>query len=505
MKISKDTVYLLITGLILFLLILPLSLKVNFMQNDDWVYYRNVQSFLQGNFSLIPEMAPTFYLQGLIGSLFALIFGITKLPLLTLLFSIANFMIFCFIVKDFFKQSTINTLLMGLLFFFNPLNVYSTFGFMTESYFMFFLLCSVYFFLKFQKTKNRGDLNLFFLFSVLGFFIRQISLVTLLTASVYFLIKKSYKSFWSTLFVFSSTLFFYQVIFPKTPEMVEKGFQFHHIFERGYAYSLIYGSLILLAAFSIPLIMGLIQKVDKKKIRQVIFYSVLLFVILNHFYKPMSISWGEFPYFENTYERTGFLARGILGTKYQFRGIYDLYKYWDLGAKILLSVFVSIVILNKRKKIVNYQSIWSILYLCLLVVTFTVYDRYLLFLFPFGILFILNLEPRINKILLSAFVIFLGFYTYQFSYDFVLSNNYVWSKANEIVKKENIQPNSLYVNGAWSFEHGGCGNFCRYMFSFDSPEVNKEINYQYQTAEKKKIDYTLNIHINPNIYLYRIK
>ena len=109
------------------------------MQNDDWVYYDNVDNFIKGNFLLSQLTAPTFYLQGLIAAAYSKIFGLDNLPRLTLIFSIGNFFIFAKILKKVGNLKFLNSTLISLIFFFNPLHFYSLLGFMTEIYFMFFL------------------------------------------------------------------------------------------------------------------------------------------------------------------------------------------------------------------------------------------------------------------------------------------------------------------------------------------------------------------------------
>jgi len=63
-------------SLFLFLLLLPPSVKIDFMQNDDWVYYGMVENFMKLDFRLDPLSAPTFYTQGVLGTLFAWVFGL---------------------------------------------------------------------------------------------------------------------------------------------------------------------------------------------------------------------------------------------------------------------------------------------------------------------------------------------------------------------------------------------------------------------------------------------
>ena len=88
-----------IISVLLLLITIPFYVNVNFMQNDDWAYYQNIQNFLSGNFYLIPKTAPTFYTIGILATLWSSIFGVTFLPFLTLLISVGNFYIFTKILE----------------------------------------------------------------------------------------------------------------------------------------------------------------------------------------------------------------------------------------------------------------------------------------------------------------------------------------------------------------------------------------------------------------------
>ena len=131
-------------SLLLFLAALPLIVQINFFQNDDWVYYKMVAGFLQGNFSLHPYSAPTFYTQGFIATVFALVFGTKQLPVLTLAVTAVSFFVLAKILIDHLDQKPDKAVLLALLCFFNPLSVYLTLGFMTSQYFVLFLLLTLY-------------------------------------------------------------------------------------------------------------------------------------------------------------------------------------------------------------------------------------------------------------------------------------------------------------------------------------------------------------------------
>src|SRR3989344_1075884 len=152
-NLSDRDKWLLICALI-FLLILPLSLKIDFYQNDDWVYYKNVEYFLNGDFRLDPYLGPTFYVQGLMGMLFSKLFGLGRLPILTLIVSVVNLFILGVILLKFFKKKLFDTLLLSFLYFFNPVQVYSMWGFMTDNYFMLCFFTAMYFFLEYETFKK---------------------------------------------------------------------------------------------------------------------------------------------------------------------------------------------------------------------------------------------------------------------------------------------------------------------------------------------------------------
>ena len=125
MKTVKKYIPLVLLSTAVFLLFIPLINKVNFMQNDDWNRITSVARFMRGDFTLLPVTATTFYTQGLLGMVFSYVFGVSKLPFLTLLFSVLNLFIFSVILNRFFNLSRINSFLIGLFVFFNQFHIYS--------------------------------------------------------------------------------------------------------------------------------------------------------------------------------------------------------------------------------------------------------------------------------------------------------------------------------------------------------------------------------------------
>ena len=132
---------------LVFLLLLPIPATINYQQNDEFIYYQGVQNFLNGNFNLPGYISNTFYTQGLLGATWSLFFGIPKLPVLTLLMSVGSLYLFYLILANFTKLSEKQAFIVSLILMINPLFLYSTFGFMSENYFLFFFLLALLFFL----------------------------------------------------------------------------------------------------------------------------------------------------------------------------------------------------------------------------------------------------------------------------------------------------------------------------------------------------------------------
>jgi hypothetical protein len=494
--------------LTLFFVMYRLSSKIDFMQNDDWVHYQQVQSFMDGNYKLDEYFGPTFYTQGLIGMVFGKFIGIDRLPILTLLMSLGTLFMVFKILHDFMDRNLFDSILVGLLFFFVPLNMYSIWGFMTESYLLFFIIVSVYFFLLYERMHQTRYFLLTVLFFVLAFFVKQSALVLPAVFTIYSLLKKDFEStlFNGMAFILLTAFFF--LFFPQTEAMKGKSFAFNHLYDFEYIYALVYGTLVIGAALFIPLLLNRIDLIntikDWKKALLIIGLSTALFFGFNALFEPQNISWGEFPYFENIYERTGFYPRGVHGTKYQFAGNYDLYRYWDLGAKIMLSVFIAYIIVKNQLR-VQLSLVFIVMYLGMTVVLDTFYDRYILIVLPFIMFFVVKdiSFNLLKRAILLLFVLFMGYYSYQFSMDFVKVNDYVWNRSKKLVQDEAIPERTIFGTNAWKLKYRNASREYQYIFSYDSQSINPELECCYDLVEEKEIVYSGNFFIDPKIYLYK--
>jgi hypothetical protein len=480
------------------------------MQNDDWAYYQNIQNFLSGNFYLIPKTAPTFYSIGVLATIWSVIFGIKSLPILTLIISISNFYIFAKILEIKFQFSKYSNIAISLLLLTNFLHSYSSIGFMTENYLVFFLLLSILFFEKFQKTDAIKNLHLSNLFSVLTFFVKQSGLIFICATAIYFLIKKDFQKLKIQIAYISSISLFYFLVFPKTSEMVKKNFVFDNLSRPDYIYSLIYAILIYLAFFTLPLIWSFItrytieNRYNYKKIILVLIFVIMTYIYANNSFKPENLAWQEFPYFENVIERTGFLPRTLTGTKYQFKYNFVYYQYSDLISKISVAA-IFIILLFNFKKIVNVYSISIFGFMFLMLFAYPFFDRYILYVLPMAILLLAGFynDKFYAKFLLGIFVVYQFYFSYFLVRDFVETHNFVWSRSEKISIEHN--PFDMKSSGAWTNTYGRNRVNPKYIFTYDSLKKNPGMTENYNLIEVYNVDFKGNLFIEPTVYLYERK
>lgn len=486
------------------LLLLPLSLKVNFIQNDDWNRTLTTQEFIKGNFTLRPETANTFYLQGIVGMIFYYITGSTRFPILTLVFSVLNFYIFGLIVKRHFTNTQLSVVLLTLLFFLNPFHIYSIWGFMAENFYLFFTLFSFLFFFEQEKSRKIKYLIISNISIVLGFFVKQVSIVTALSYIVFYAVSRRWKLLIIQSFITLMVILYYYFLFPRTQEMNIKDITLDKLQNYKFIFSITWANLVYTTALTLPLfVIALYKNLASKKILWVIMAVIVSSLLVNKFFNPNIIGVGEFPYIQNTFTRFGFYSMNIYGTPYQYRFVYDIFTNWQLVSLLLAYTFSGIILINLKKS--NSPQLYFYFgYLVLMILIVEMFDRYLLPLFPIFLLLLLKIIKEYKatyNVLVLPFVCFLVFINYQYSMDFVLSNNIMFNKAYEINKKENISLSQISVNRAWRKVYYGESKI--YYFTYDSPEIGDLESKGYKMAEKLRIDYPLNIHINPYVYIYK--
>lgn len=155
-----------------------IGLDHNYPVNDDWIFMRQVEHFLQGNLSLSHLIDPSFIFQGLLGAGWAFVFGFSFKALHALTILITVFLLFGLYKLLTLLKITRGVVILALLaVVFNPVIFSSVLTFMTENYFLAFFAVSIFFYVRFFSTDKVGDILLGSLFCGLSILIRQVGLV----------------------------------------------------------------------------------------------------------------------------------------------------------------------------------------------------------------------------------------------------------------------------------------------------------------------------------------
>ncbi|MBD3366377.1 hypothetical protein GF360_03515 [candidate division WWE3 bacterium] len=400
---------------------------------------------------------------------------------------------------------------------------------MTEIYFLFFMTLSFYYMEKFHQQSNLKNLLTLNLFIFISYMARQVGLIL----SVAFLIspllklapkiKKNYKFLLSQFLLTFFLIIFHLFIFPQTEQMQVTQFSLTPLKDPIYTFSIIAVVLIYLTAFFLPVLPASLFK--KQLIKSKVFWVLTIaFAVLslwffrNHF-DPLHIVFtylnrngnlvffgaaGEFPYFKNIFGREGFFVDDLAGSKYSFRGFFDLFKYWNLLATIAVP-FLLALIFSKKKHFTNFYLIYAVLYGGALLVFPKIYDRYLLYMFPAILLLLAPLLSQNRRVLLLTFLPFLAFLfflDYQYSLDFLQVQNYVWKKSEELVLVEGVSSSDIKSGNSWQAlyprEEGKDANDWRYYFAYDMDN-----RCCFQVVEEKEFDFPFSLFIQPKLRLYK--
>lgn len=500
----KITFFTLALGLFIF----PLANSINFYQNDDWIYYKAISQFLTGNYTIPGYIQALFYTQGVMGTVFANYFGLEKLPVLTFILSILTFFIFQIIVRKYYLDSFKDTVLIGLFMLVCPLYMYASLGFMSDIYFLFFLISA---FLVIEVFLRSGKWYYFLVFNILhiiGFFARQLSIITGFALFFYLIIQKKYKWAIAQLIANIGILYVYQEILPKTKNAVAHSeLLFTNLLNFDYTFSTTYVGLIYATAFIAPVTILLVKKTISKDIKFNIGYLIScigIFFLFNYLFNPQIPANPNMYYLKNTVDIRGFFYGSSMGYKYALMYETEIYQIFEVISKITLAVFFTSVLFLIRKSL-NFYSIFAIIYLGFMaVLDGGLYDRYYLPLIPVTLLFILSLENKLNlsiRVVSWISLAVITLYSYNFSMDFVILNNHLWEVAKETADTKGFSRNRVAAGNAWNRTYYS-EKFYKYKFFFETRDNREELKCCFKLYEQYDISYPFNIFVKPKIYLY---
>lgn len=181
-------------------IILLVDPRGNFAINDDWAYAHNVQALVENgklSFSFWPAMTligqtiPAWIWSKVVG------FNFTSLRLLTLSYGLIAILIYSVLSYKSLGQN--NALLVGLIMMFNPYFLGTSFTFMSEVYYLTYLLIALFFVNRYYEYTRTQDLLLMLLFFALALLTRQIALIFAISFGIVVLLKE--KLNWKTLLI----------------------------------------------------------------------------------------------------------------------------------------------------------------------------------------------------------------------------------------------------------------------------------------------------------------
>lgn len=462
------------------------------------MHYQILNNFRQGNFSLPSITAPTFYSVGFLALAWSRIFGMPQVPVLTLLVSVGCFYIFTLILNQRFNRDLATSLLTGFLILCNPLFVFTMWGFMTDNYFLFFLLLSIYFLLDYQKYLNFILGNMFI---VISYFARQLGLVTSISFAIYLFLKKEYKKSLVQLSLFLMITVYHFLFFPKTGEMLETKFEFSNLtyVRLVFTFLIIFGVYLAFSFF--PLIVNQFQNVSKKRLFLIGLVTAPLLLVFNLYFKP-TIQWRQdFPYLIYTVQQNGFFTENLHGQKSIFPLNHEIYVVTETLAKVLFIMFLLKIVLNDKKR-PEFSLIFTLAYIGVLLISAKVYDRYLIPGLVTSALFLAQKHDytKWGRLLTAVFVMILAFYSYNYESDYFLTNKYVWGRSVELVQQGLATGNQITATDAWRYLYPRSTEI--YKFTYDDP-TQGDYSTKFTLVDKKQIEYPLSIWKNNSIYLYK--
>ncbi len=491
-----DFIKILFVGLLLFIIIFPVSYSINFKQDDDWIYYKQVKSILKGNMKLNSYIEATFYVQGFMGAAFARVFSLERLPVLTLFVSILNFIIFTLLIYKFYIKRLKESLMIGLLFFFVPINIFSMLGFMTENYFLLFFLTTLFFIESFLSTHKRIYFILINVSAILGFFVRQVSIISLIAFILYLVVMKRFKYALMETGISAALLGIYFFLFNLTDTMKDNhAFRFENLLNIRNSFTLAHIFLFYTVCFVLPLIFTIFFK--KKK---VLLLSTALLIVL-FIFKTMEM----FP-LSGVMSKSGFFTGDALGIKYQIRVENYVYALWQRLAEI--GIFLSgLILLFKRKKLINYYLFYIFLYIGVMLVMVNVYDRYAqpliaAFLIFLALLFDGLRFDKIQTVVFSVGLILMMIYSYNFGMDFFLLNKRLWDYSNNFSKTQHVNKNDISAGYGWNRVYYNGEDSYKYVFNFQEKDTDTELKCCYTILDTLYIKYPFNFFEDPKVYFY---
>jgi 4-amino-4-deoxy-L-arabinose transferase-like glycosyltransferase len=429
-----------------------------FPLNDDWSYSYTVKKLVEeGNYELTNWIAGPQVTQTLWGALFCLPFGFSFIALKTstLVIGIIGLIVLYFLVFKLVKNrlvATIACITMGL----NPIFFSLSATFMTDIHFFTWFILSVYSFINYEEKHESKYWVAATLFSLLAILTRQFGIVAPAALLVYKLIStrkvlsaEVIKYLSSTAFVFAGYLIYTYWLqsnnqlpeyYRNIGDVLNTGLSellFRTFMRIGY---IIHGLGFWLLPVSIPIFISERWSI-KKHIKAI---SILTFILLLPMIRVLAnLPSGNIFNYQyigvlSTYD-TFILKQIPLIFQTQYSGI--LFKTLSFIGGILFVNLIILYAIRAIKTIGFYHANWSsketvllialislLLYLGVVMINFTYFDRYMIPLafLSIIILFSQNPQPFSFKPVTLALLIFMGFIGLTQTKNYIAWNKCRW-------------------------------------------------------------------------------
>jgi Dolichyl-phosphate-mannose-protein mannosyltransferase len=469
-------IYLSFIWVLSILLVNPLG---NFPLNDDWAYAKSVKILYEnGNLVIGDWPGMTLIGQVLPGAFVSYFFGFSfvSLRFYTLIVSLVGAITFYNLAKCLSSNKTL-TGFTTLLFLFNPLYFSLSFTFMTDVHFLTTMLLSLFFFYKYLIKRRYSFIILATLFSVVCTMIRQPGLLVPLgfAITVFFSGQNLMSKIRSSIpfIVTSLSLVIHSFWLSQSAESSASIVQFSDLIDLLYSLDLyhflvrISKSILYVGLFSFPLIVLFwkdIQQVFKSKIKKSIVISIITILLL-------LIGGVGFPT-GNILNNIG-LGQKLLKDAYWGENLSPHINQglWVILLKIIsISTSLGLILLFFQKKHFrkraeqnltfpsNYNPlklfifITSVLYLGLIVLSASYFDRYTIPLFTFIILLLLPLQITITKakrFIAINCLLLVVFFSISATHDYLSWNRARWDALNYLTEERKIKPAN--IDGGFEF------------------------------------------------------
>jgi len=376
-----------LSALVFFILVIFINPLGNFPINDDWLFVRQVEAFSKGIWEKNVLIDPTFISQGMVGLVWSKIFGVgfESLRLLTMVVFVV-FLVGVYVLLNLLKINKKFILVVLLLFVLNPLVVASSLTFMTDIYFLFFLVFTLYFYLLYAKEKHLKYFVYGSVFCGLTFLNRQIGLIPYIAMSLFLFVqrKKNLKHLMvGTLPIAAALISFYYwpAYKANSLEITSNIMEFKNVYKR------LREMLFVLPALGFYMLPVTFLFSWKRPVFTIPLVLVLSWVIFTYDVLPL----GSVFYLEGLHAKSGFRTNLSVFDNVIFKLLLSF-----LSGLSLFNLFYLLVGIRKkaREKYLPFLELNLLGFFLVLFVASDIYDRYLL---PLLLVLIIYLANKHNK------------------------------------------------------------------------------------------------------------